>query len=617
MKINKVTLVNFMGIKGRFEAEMPHIAALVGPNGMGKTTILNGIRYALTGAEPAGDIINKEADACRVSFSMTDPVDGAEIEFTRIKDREKPSKFQINGKAVTKKKMDEKIQDIIGIPLDKVNILSSSNVVASMEPKDFASFILSYIPEKLGVTDVLSFIPAATPGVEEIIRANIPEDGVDMDAIKDLEVVARDTRKQLKADIDARKVLLSHKPLENPYAREESEIREALNEYAGRKAAYDIYTARLDAYKKSLENAERHEKALADIKAQVDAITATRPDPVVADTIRRNMDSRRETVQNTMIAIDSASRALSSLEVSLANLNNPVCPLSEKIVCHEDKSGIREEIQESIDATKGGIEALNAELTKAKESLAEVEKQKAAYDAEGEQYKKKVALMCEYTSLYKASPDVLEKPEEVEMPSEADASTLEAKLKIIEGFHEGEQLKAQIEDLMVEYKDYDTLVKALSDKGCVRTGVVSKYLSVFEDLCNDRSRSVRPEIDFKFVSDNGVVVLMNNGKGAYLPYESLSGGEKAYMIFILMDMLNSLSGSNILFLDELSVVDSKCFDALLDIIMAYESGYDHILVAAVDHADTVESIKAHSIPAFKKPGEEDPDEGEIFVPDVA
>ena len=225
--------------------------------------------------------------------------------------------------------------------------------------------------------------------------------------------------------------------------------------------------------------------------------------------------------------------------------------------------------------------------------------------------------MCEYTSLYKASPDVLEKPEEVEMPSEADASTLEAKLKIIEGFHEGEQLKAQIEDLMVEYKDYDTLVKALSDKGCVRTGVVSKYLSVFEDLCNDRSRSVRPEIDFKFVSDNGVVVLMNNGKGAYLPYESLSGGEKAYMIFILMDMLNSLSGSNILFLDELSVVDSKCFDALLDIIMAYESGYDHILVAAVDHADTVESIKAHSIPAFKKPGEEDPDEGEIFVPDVA
>ena len=68
------------------------------------------------------------------------------------------------------------------------------------------------------------------------------------------------------------------------------------------------------------------------------------------------------------------------------------------------------------------------------------------------------------------------------------------------------------------------------------------------------------------------------------------------MIFIIMDMLNSLCGSNILLLDELSVVDTKCFDALLDIVLAYADDYDHILLAAVDHEDTVKSVTDRKIP---------------------
>ena len=88
---------------------------------------------------------------------------------------------------------------------------------------------------------------------------------------------------------------------------------------------------------------------------------------------------------------------------------------------------------------------------------------------------------------------------------------------------------------------------------------------------------------------------MDNKDGVALPYASLSGGEKAYMIYVIMDMLNQLVGTNILFLDELSVIDNECFETLLDIILSHKEDYDHILIAAVDHEDTLKAVKDREI----------------------
>ena len=100
----------------------------------------------------------------------------------------------------------------------------------------------------------------------------------------------------------------------------------------------------------------------------------------------------------------------------------------------------------------------------------------------------------------------------------------------------------------------------------------------------------RPEISFKFESDNGVVVYMDNGKGSMLPYESLSTGEKAYFMFVIMDMLNQLSGVNILLLDELSVIDSSVFEKFVSTVLEHKDDYDHIIMSAVNHIDTVDVL---------------------------
>lgn len=58
MKIGKITVENFMGLEGKYVFDLGHFQALVGKNGIGKTTLLNAIRFALTGLEPDDAILS-------------------------------------------------------------------------------------------------------------------------------------------------------------------------------------------------------------------------------------------------------------------------------------------------------------------------------------------------------------------------------------------------------------------------------------------------------------------------------------------------------------------------------------------------------------------------------
>lgn len=594
MKLNKIRMVNFMGFKGEVTFEVPHIAALIGKNGIGKTSLINAIRYALTGEEPDGVIINTACDECQVAITLNDPVDGSEVEFLRTKHKTKPSKCKINGKATTAKSMNEKIEDCIGIPLERVKILSSSEVVAAMKPQEFSSFILEYIPEKLKVDDIIALVPESTIGMMEIMEANLPVEDIDLSILDEFAEMCRFNRKDLKSTLAAKKLLYDKMPKEPPVHSKE-ELEKKLKELSDIENANKIYNVKKDAYEKSLANAKRHSDMIESLKKSIAEIDVERPNVAEINSIKEKKESLIESLQNQRIAITGADSALKQLQVTLNALEKPVCPISPLITCHQDKTIAKEEVSESIEATLEGIEAMKAELRKTRgeiNSIEEIirEKERLAY-----LYEKKIQMVKQLKELEDNKPIVSERPEPVEYDVEEKAR-IELILKSINEYEESLELKRQIDVLETEVADFEGLVKATAEKGPIRTGIISSYLKVFEDLCNERSAKVRPEITFEFVSKDGVVVLMDNGKGSKLPYENLSGGEKAYMLFIIMDMLNSLCGTKLLLLDELSVIDDKCFNALLDIVMATKEDYDHIILAAVDHVDTVESVVSHAIP---------------------
>lgn len=594
MKINALELRNFCGIK-TVKMELPHILALCGRNGMGKTTILNGIRYALTGKEPEGDIIRKGSENCQVMITLPNTSGGATT-FNRVKDRTKPTKNYIDGHSTTQKALNEGISDLIGIPLDKVEILSSADVVAAMKPQEFASLILGYIPEKLSLEKVLSFIPATTPGMIDIIDANLPVEGIDLEMLDDFDGMARATRKDLKQDLQAKKLMYDKHIKESPeYTREEIEGQlRVLNNVENE---YKIFLEKQRAYESAVKTRNQMLETLEGLKKEADSITATRPDPAKENSLKDKKRSIEESIVKQEAALSGVNSALASLKGTLESLDKSICPISPLITCKTDKSVAKAEIKETIAATEESVSIIKAGIEDMRKSLLDTNAEIEKFATNSKLYDRKISLSKQIKSMEDAMPAEPIKPVEVERVDVEDKKfQLNQQLKVLNDYEDGLKLKKQIDSLEIEVSDYEAIVKMLAEKGPVRTGVIGTYLGIFEEICNSRSSKIRPEFSFRFASENGVVVYMkNNTTGIELTMSELSGGEKAYMLYILIDMLNQLVGTKILVLDELSVLDAMAFNTLLDLVMAHAGDYDHIILSAVDHKEIKEALTAHEI----------------------
>ncbi len=594
MKISRLSLKNFCGIK-ELSMSMPQIVALCGKNGMGKTTLLNGLRFALTGAEPEGDIIRNGSMSTEVTIELPDDK-GEIVKFTRIKDREKPSKFKINGSSTTQKALNEAITDIVGIPLDKIEIISSADMMAAMKPQEFASFILEYIPEKLTLEKVLSFVPATTPGMIDIIDANLPADGIDLETLDEFDAVARAARKQLKADLQAKKLIYDKHIQEKP-EDEKKEVEERLKVLSNIEAESRIYEEKLKSYDTAMTARKNAISTIEELKKQADEIKASRPDAEIMNKLREEKRGLEEKAIKQQSALAGVATAISTLEGTLESINSSVCPISPLITCKTDKSVAKQDIEDTLKATKESRDIIEEEIASIRKSIEEVEKKITEENTNVSLYDKKISLTKQIKTLEDSLPAEPVKPDPIEkVDVETERFQLEKKLANIKDYEEGCNILQQIQRISIELDDYEEIVKMLAEKGPVRIGVVQSYLGLFESICNERSAKIRPECTFRFASKNGVVVYMKNETtGTELTMSELSGGEKAYMLYILIDMLNELVGSKILMLDELSVMDTSTFSTLLDLVLQHISDYDHIILSTVDHAELKEALTSREI----------------------
>ena len=598
MRIETIELTNFKGC-AYASLNLPQIIALCGKNGVGKTTLLEAIRFGLCGEEPEGDIIKSDRLSCTVRIMMKEGE--VPVWFERTKERDKPSSFRINGKKTTKTSMEEKIEVITGIPTEKVKILSSGDVVASMKPQEFASLILEYIPEKLKLEKVLDFLPSVTSGMLDIIDANLPAEGIDISVIDAFDEMLRSTRKSLKTDLQAKKLLREKYPsVEEKPEKKKDEVEKRLAEIRNLANEYKIYLIKLEAYNKEVKARENTLNTIMELKKEADKISVERPNPSEREALNIKKNSCEDAILKQKGALNAMTAALNALNNTLVALNSAVCPISEKITCKTDKSVAREEITETIISTEEGIKEQEGQIKSLEGELEKIKKEINIREENVNLYNKKIEFLKRIKTMEDEVPAEPIKPEEIkEVNVEDEIYQLEAALSFIERYNEGLKLDKDIETLTEEVGDYEALVKAVAEKGPVRTGIVNSYIGIFENICNERSAKIRPEITFRFESSDGVVVYMNTGK-AELTYADLSGGEKAYMLYILLDMLNQLVGTRVLFLDELSVIDGEIFDKFLDLVLANKSDYDHIVLSAVNHAETKLSFEKKGIPIIEK-----------------
>lgn len=594
MKINKLQIVNFQGIKkSRDFVFDDNIYAICQKNGSGKTSLVNALRYGITGKKPVNDAMTKDAASMAVGITL-----GNGISYIRQEFSDKPAKFYMNGKTVRKQDIDKSIQGYSHVSQSTMNIASSSDVLAGLSPQEFGALLLSYTPNNVTIEQILSYLPDISENAKMSVLVNLPDSNFGSEAINNFYGMCADARRDLK------------RKMSEYYgaAKAFSSMRELEHDSSYYKAQYDKLQLSFQSvaeqmkkcveYDKAVEIRKKQEEDIRTLEAEYKGLQAPNVKEEEILILEEKIASKQQIIETTKRSVYRTKDALASLKKAYETILQPVCPLSEKLKCTVDKTPVTSEIEEKMKAMTDSItddeknlETANKELEKLQKDLAGLKEKLTIRD-------KAASLKERIENLKKGLISVPEKPEKVEN-AESLSVSIDQHLKAYHYALEYEKMKAAAEQynkLSDELKDYEYLVAAFAPKGPVNQKLASHYISVFEDRCNDKAAEINKNLHIKFVVRNGVTALMKtDDTDVYKPYQALSGGERAYMIFLILDMLNALTGYKILILDELSVLDDDAFRTLIDVIYRYKDDYDLILLSMAKHGDMEDVIKSYGI----------------------
>lgn len=589
MRITKASVFNFMGIKGAktFNLQGP-VTALCLPNGSGKTSLINAIRYGLTGAVPINPVtVGEEKMAVQLTFD-----EGQTISRMLVKGK---SKAYIGNKQVPIKELDAFINDISGTNVVTMKTITSSELLASMSTKEMGELVLAYIPEELTADTIVSYIPAINENMEKDIRSNLPAgETFGIGELVNLYKVFYERRRLLKKKITEIEGFIKAMSGATMPTESKEEIQARYSNAMKQLDDVKMHDEKMRTYQNAVLQHDRLKKQVQDIDAQLAAIpSGTAEDP---EKLEAAIKAEREVRSQAVSAVSVAAHNIETGNKMLANLEGNKCPLSDRLTCTTDKEPLKEEIGKTINENIQLMDAQKKLQKASEEKLAALEKRQADARAILAGAEKRTLLEKQKASVEKEMK--LVKIPEKPAPITARADQLQKviaqaqrELVLLENLPKLEHEQSRLKVYQFRLADYENLVEAFSNTGIVKESIIRFYIGQLADICNEKAEALKPGMKFKFEFSGGLQVTADiKGNGVYLPYGSLSGGEKAYMVYVLMHMFSSLAGSRILFLDELSVLDSEAFSALVKLLVTNQDDYDQAIIATAEHPDTTETL---------------------------
>ena len=417
----KLSINNFRGIN-TFETEIPtKILALTGPCGSGKSSVLKAVRFLFTG-DVKDDMIQKGEKKAQVTLEF----DNGDV-LSRIREPGR-TKCRINNKAAAMKAADEFLIKQTGVPSSAYNPVMGCDFLNQMNTKDMSSFLMNILPLSVDIQTVLKYCheidPELDTPMEELIKEALPEENISFTALATAYNLLFDNRTVQNRLVNDLRSKTSTPPSLLPKETEE-ELDQRLYELAGleekkkqAEAAKKAYESLLKTYEAAVKKKADLEKALSEYK------DVKAPDKAVLEQNTKERQQFYDAVINTEAVIASIKNNIALFEKTLTSLDQPVCPLSDMLVCKTDKKPLKDQIEKALKENKDS-------LKKGEEFLERCRQQIIMRDKDIEEYHRQELKFNEKSSLEKQLQELVipEKPEKPKVP-QTDADIEKEKQEI-------------------------------------------------------------------------------------------------------------------------------------------------------------------------------------------
>ena len=610
MKLNKIGIKDFKKIEDLKLEFGNDPVVLTGPNGAGKSSVVEAIRYAITGEAPLNAIRSGQ------KHSIITVVANDDIGFERYIERPNKKSVCLMGKKVTNSAAKLTMEDVLNISTKETDIILSSEVLR-LKPDELGGLFFSHDHRTLTVDNIIKIMEASDPTTKKTaimikgsdkfpadviasVKELFKEDDVTIGMLQE----AHDEAKSYKSECNAEYKILSVKAEGfSSMVRPEYDVKKLkkdLEDIIGVEKNQEMNKRLMRNYNDAIRNQEAQEKMIVSLELQANGIIAKEPDAEEQKRIKSDIEDLAKKINQQEVVKRTLTQSIKNTKGILAALDTPICPISKKLICTTDKMPAKMELSEQLQKEEESIKNIEEMIADLKGKLERVKKEEERYKENKLNYERKQNLLKQIETLKKNKIKVPEKPTMLTTRIDLAKEKKEINdiLATIKAFDDAEAAYLKAEKVKRKIKIYDYLMETFDNKGPVASAFLKATAELLEKKVEERAKIFDDKLKVRFDVTEGLKPYFQFGETAtFQTYYSLSTGQKIIASMLITDVLNFYCGSEILILDELNDLDEKNFEAVMKFITSEDvkEDYETIIVCTVNHKNLLDIMKKYKV----------------------
>lgn len=583
MKIKKIEVANFRGMKTFSTSLDGTVTVLSAKNGAGKTSLLSAVKALIVGRLSDADIAKGESFV-KISMEIED---GTVISME--KSMGKAVVNRINGKRTTRASVVPVILNAFGASEEAMRALT--DVYSLENSENISKVIMSLLPLQVSLEKFYEFSKELLKrGLSTEEKVFIEKFIEDKDKAMNFDDIAGVHRKVYDARTGVNRLVKEYKAktaVSVPQAGGETQesLNKELLDIATREAAFKQNARDIENYNRQAAYRNSLIQKRAGLEAQIAGMPAAQPTPNLAD-LKKNLEVMQTAESKLRNRISQYGARIDEKSRVLARIREGVCPITRGRCGADMSSAIavcNAQIAKDTSARDADDKRLEQVLQKKNEIQTAIER---AHN---------VVVLNERRHGVESAIAAIVIPEEPVPPAPVVAENFDSlrkgvmeKLNAISAYNAYIQNRDALEKANREAACAETAVTLFAPEG-VRSVVLQKVLKPLEALANKKGKLLRSDFEISFEVENGLTVFCTFD-GKKLRVDELSSGEKLFVSTLLCYVINEIKDTNILVIDDAERLDKENFRNFIKMFIE-DGNIDNIIVACAEHKETEDVAK--------------------------